>query len=279
MKKITAILTLAIVGLALIVCEQGEKKVHLRFKYKPQMRLTYEQLAKGNIVVHAGDSIIRERTNEITTSLDQYVRRIVDDSTAEIVENKSYRYKSFDRIDSTLTDTVHQGYEMILYIAPSGKVVDFEFTSEEAKASTAYLKNFYEQGMPVFPRCEISKGYSWTQTYKVVLEEEEMEASTTYEIKSFVREHGYDCVLIAYDGNLILPIKGCSSDTTLRYGIDRITASGLMYFAYKEGLVVLQQEHWLLDGNRHKVTNGKPEDYNITVEYDVNLTLKELQRP
>ena len=279
MKKITAILILVIAGLILATCEQGDKKVRLRIKYKPEMKLTYEQLAKGNVLVRAGDSVVRDRVNEITTSLELYVRRIVDDSTAEVVQNMSYRYKSFDRIDSTQTDTVEQGHEMILYIAPNGRVVDLEFTSEEAQSSTAYLKNFYDQGMPVFPSGEISQGYNWTQTYKVILEDEEMEASTTYEIKSFAREHGYDCAVIAYDGNLILPIEGCPKDSTLRHGIDRVSATGLMYFAYKEGFVIFQRERWLLDGDRHKVVDGKPTVYNVTVEYDVVFSLKELHRP
>jgi hypothetical protein len=278
LRKITAALILLLAVLSLIVCEQGGKKVRLLFKYKPGMTLRYRQETKGTVRVFTGDSTIRDLTRQTITDVEHHVRRIIDDSTAEIVENKEYEFHTFNRIDSSRTDTVEQGKELVLYVAPNGKIVDLEVTGSTDTAYTEYLRNFYEQGMPVFPANPISQGYKWTQTYKVVLEGEEMEASTTYEAKMFARERGYDCVVLDYDGNLILPIKTSATEGYKEHGVNRINTTGVMYFAYKEGFVVLQKERWVMDGDRTRMhASGKNEGYQIAVEYDVVFELTDYE--
>jgi len=278
LRKITAIIAVLIVGLCLQTCDRGGKKITLRTKYKPGMKLAFEQVTRGSVLVRSGDSTIHDRTSEITTEQELYVRRMVDDTVAEVVDNRIYHYKHFDKVDSSAADTIEAGPELALYITPSGRVVDFEFTSEEHQGSGTYLKNFYEQGMPVFPEGEISQGYTWTQSYKVISEGEEMTASMTYEIKSFARERGYDCVVIGYDGNLILPIEAKPQDTTQRHGVDRVTARGVIYFAYKEGFVVLERERWILDGDRYTLEKGEERALKVAIEYDIEYVLKRFKQ-
>ena len=279
MKRITAILILTLAGLCLISCEQGGKQVKLQFRYLPGMKLEYKQVTRGNVLVTTGDSTIRDQARETSVEIEHFVRRIVNDSTAEIVENKTIYYHTLNRLDSSVVDTVETGRELVLYVAPSGKITDLEITGNSDDAHTEYLRNFYEQGMPVFPANEISQGYKWTQTYKVILEGEEMEASTTYEAKSFVRERGYDCLVLEYDGNLILPIATKEMGEYTERGVNRISATGLMYFAYKEGIVILQRERWVMDGDRTRTYSNKEKSYKVAVEYDVVFELKNFDQP
>ena len=100
-----------------------------------------------------------------------------------------------------------------------------------------------------------------------------MEASTTYNVKSFVKENGYDCVILEFTGNLLIPIEANPDDESQRQGIDRISSKGQLYFAYNEGFVVLQKEKWISRGDRTKITNSEIEEYKIESEYDVEFKL------
>jgi hypothetical protein len=279
LKRITAVLILALIGLCIVSCEQGGKQVKLQFRYSPGMKLEYEQVTRGNVLVTSGDSTIRDQARETTVDIEHFVRRTVNDSTAEIVENKKIYYHTLNRLDSSVVDTVEEGREIVFYVAPNGKIMDLEVSGESDEAYTEYLRNFYEQGMPVFPDNEISQGYKWTQTYKVILEGEEMEASTTYEAKSFVRERGYDCLVLEYDGNLILPIAEKETDEYSERGVNRINATGLMYFAYKEGIVILQRERWVMDGDRSRTYIDRKKEFKVAVEYDVVFELTSFDQP
>ncbi len=273
--------SLACFVLAMPGCEKGGKKINLRLKYKPGTELTYKQTARGSVKVYYNDSLTRDRFAEIEADLKQYVRRVLEDGTAEVVESKTYHLTSRNKQDSTITDTTGEDREIVLYVQPNGKIVDLELPGEESVSSLSYLKNYYEQGMPVFPDGDLPQGFSWTQTKTVILPNGPMEASTTYEIKSFAREHGYDCVVIGYDGNLVIPLEPYKQkDYELISGVDRIRASGNIYFAYKEGLIVLQRERWLLDGKRLGICSEKNDEGStrMAIEYDIDHSLTGVEK-
>ena len=106
-----------------------------------------------------------------------------------------------------------------------------------------------------------------------MLPTETMNASTTYTIKSFVRELGYDCAVIEYTGNLLIPIEPKKDDKTQRSGIDKIQTKGMIYFAYIEGLVIKQTEKWKTEGTRTQIIDGEWEKYKFESNYDVNFIL------
>ncbi len=129
--------------------------------------------------------------------------------------------------------------------------------------------------MPVFPTGEISVGFNWTQSAKVMMPSQTMEASTTYEVKSLVREMGYDCAVIEFTGNLIIPIEPDPADSIQVSGVDKIETTGKLYFAYKDGLVVLQRERWVVDGTRNYTEKkGKPKERTIAMQTDVEYALQ-----
>ncbi|MFQ5454202.1 MAG: hypothetical protein ACE5D6_08455 [Candidatus Zixiibacteriota bacterium] len=274
MSKITAILLSFILLFTLSSCSQGDKKITLRFKYEPGMHLTYEQISKRHSKVFESDSVIKDESTTYTVLIEQEVKRFVDDTTAEVFERDTWRYTKPNEKDSSQIDSVEYSQDLMLRVIPNGKVVHFEFVNKKDISRFTYIKNYYEQGLPVFPSGEKHPGYSWTQTTKVVLPDEIMEASTNYLIKSIVREAGYDCAVIEYDGTLLIPIEPNPDDSTRRQGIDRIHSKGMLYFAYKEGIVIKQREHWKIDGDRRKLKDDKIINYKIATIYDVDYILK-----
>ena len=198
--------------------------------------------------------------------VEQNVVGIDADGVAELIEKDSWSYVMQNKEDSTKLDTVTHERELNLHVAPSGKVVKVGFISDTDEALISYLKNYFEQAWPEFPQGELPIGYNWTQTAKVVMPDETLEASTTYEIKSMVREAGYDCAVIDYKGNMVIPVLPREKKSTIISGIDRIASEGVIYFAYKEGFVVLQRENWTIDGERLEKSEGKEVEYRLAVE-------------
>jgi hypothetical protein len=241
------------------------------------MNLSYQQVMKRNIRVTEGDSTIRKMTEDFTMSIEQHVRRIVGDSTAEIHERVSWEYPERSKEDTTVVDTVEHSRECVVFAQPSGRITEIDFVTETEAASREYMKDFYEQALPHFPAGEHGRGYTWTQQSTVYVEGEAMTASSTYEIMSFVRESGYDCVVISFEGDLILPIQANPEDTTQRHGVDHMRATGKIYFAYREGYVVLERDRWVVDGDRKLLRNGEWVQQNLAIEMDIDYALKQVR--
>lgn len=274
MRRLTAIIAPIAAAVFVAGCTQGDKKISLRYKFEPGSKLTYEQLSKRNIKVTESDSTIKKGSTEFEMTVEQTVNRLLDDSTAEILEVAAWRYEKRNEKDSSVVDTIEERRELVLLVQPNGKVRDVRFSAEGDHSRIRYIKNYYEQGMPVFPSHEVTPSYSWTQTTKVVLPEEAMEASMTYKVTSLAREAGYDCAVIECDGTMIIPLEPTSEDSVQISGLDRIKTTGLLYFAYKEGMVVLQRERWVIDRDRLKTFNGQTKKYKEAVEIDVDFMLK-----
>ena len=272
MKKITA-LTLVILLLVILSCSQGDKKIILAYKFTPGLSLQYEQVSKSSTKIFRADSLIKNYQTTYTVDITQNIKSVTD-NVAEILETDTWYYEKITEEDSTKTDTVNYTREMTILVEPNGRIVDFNYGKDIKPSSASYMKNYHEQGMPVFPSGEHAPGYSWTQQTTVVIPDETMGASTTYKIKSLAREGGYDCAVIEYEGNLVIPIETNPDDSTQRKGIDRVETSGIIYFAYKEGFVVLQRERWVLDGDREKTIEGKIEKTKIASETDIDYTLR-----
>jgi hypothetical protein len=107
-----------------------------------------------------------------------------------------------------------------------------------------YIKKLYEQLAPRYPDLPVSDGYKWSNNIKVMLQDgETRDAVTTYTIKGFVKEAGYDCVIIEFEGNTIVPFqseyKSKKGDgTVLETRIDKRKSKGVSYLAYKEGIII-----------------------------------------
>lgn len=275
-----------LLGLLLVIftfgCESGKKRVNIRYKFKPDMTLKYEQTSKGSVRVVAGDSVIQDSYNDITTTLTWKVEEITDDQTAKIVETKEFHSRMLDRRDSSLTDTVEPGAGFTLYIKPNGKLVDIIPAAEEMQGVASYIQKYFEQGAPMFPDDDVDQGYSWNQSSTIVLPDGPIEANTKFTVKSFARHHGYDCVVIAYEGNLAIPLEPYEyKDHKTLDGYDLVQSTGHQYFAYKEGFIVENLERYVVDGQRKRVmlNTGDTVLLNVSVEYDVDQLLQSVEMP
>lgn len=275
MKRITALLVLLLVlAAAFTACNQGPKTITLRFKYAPGLKLEYEQDMKRNFRVVEADSVKEKGEMIYYAHVEQVVQEVRQDSSAIIREVDTWKYEVPSKEDTSVMEKREHERILLLTVRPNGDVLNVEFIDSEDKASESYIRHYLEQGMPVFPDGEVSPGFSWTQSAKVMMPEETMEASTTYEVKSLVREAGFDCAVIEFDGNLIIPREAKADDESERSGVDHIRATGKMYFAWKEGLVVLQRERWVVNSEMHYVTKeGSEKSYRTEVESDVELKL------
>ncbi len=275
MRHLTATLIASLVVALCAGCTQGPKKIRLRYKFQPGLALTYEQVSKQTSRVLYPDSSAREKSMTFNVKVDQWVKRVLPDGGAEIVELDTWSWDRPSKEDTTVMEKVEETRHLELEVQPDGKVTTVRFVDCDDYTKIQYLKNYYEQGMPVFPSNELTPGDSWTQTTKVVLPNESMEASTTYRMVSLVREAGYDCAVIECDGSMILPIEPDPADSMKRSGLDRIESTGRLYFAYKEGMVVLQRERWAIDRDRVKTAKDKTERYKEAIELDIEFVLKQ----
>lgn len=281
MKRL--ILTLAALAgmLCLTHCSSGEKKIQLRYKYVPGEKITYQQNSKRAIEVYIDDTLSTKYSKSVVlvTAVEYEVRSVDENKTATIFERSVWSGIERNLEDSARVDTIEYISERIQRVRMNGKLEHIDFGEDESVTSATYVRSYYDQGSPVFPSMEVSPGYTWTQNTKVILPDETYEASTTYLVKTLVREAGYDCALIRFDGTLILPIEINPEDSTRRHGLDRVTVTGTMYFAYKEGIVISVQEHWKVDGDRQMIKEGKDISYRISVDIDSDFVLKEFSRP
>ena len=300
MKRLTAVFLILTASLgatlALTSCDQTGKKVTIRYKFQPDMTMHYRQITRGLIRVRdiGRDKLTHDESAENTMDIEYFVRRILEDSTAEVIDTKTYTSQWKNQLDTTGSDSTmsktKKSPQLVKYIQPNGRLVDMEYVSDTAKGSLDYSKEYYKQGFPVFPDGPVGQGHSWTQSTTVVLPDGPMEASTTYTIRSFARERGYDCVVIEYDGVSIIPLPEYDKeDYLLISGVDNIRSKGHMYFAYKEGVMVLAKERWIMDSDRTEVLKkadtvqgyqaGDTVHVNVAIEYDVDYYLQKLEMP
>lgn len=276
MKKFAATLLIFSAAVLVVSCGSSEKRISLQFKYQEGSKLTYAQVTKRHRLVTVADSVIKDVSHTLNMIVVQEVRSVEGDSIAILYEKDSWEYEKVDKDDSSKIDTVRNSRELLITILRNGKILDVRSATGEEVPYLSYIKNYYEQGLPVFPSGEVSPGYSWTQTTKVILPDDVMEASSTYRLKSIVREAGYDCAVIEYEGNLIIPMEPSADDSTQASGIDHVTTTGLIYFAYREGIVVLQRERWIVRGDHQAIRDGEMKSYKIATETDVEFLLKSI---
>ena len=290
-----SILFVLLLAIALVACDQGTKKIKLRYKYVPGMALAYKQITRGveEVTDRKSGKLIARDYLITTLDLTSSVRRVLEDSTSENLIERNWNQRSVDLLKNssdTVTRLPMSDEPMLEYAKPNGRLVDMEFASDTVEGDLTYLKEYTKQGWPVFPDGEVGLGHSWTQTTTVVLPEGPVEASTTFSINSFARERGYDCAIIEYDGICIVPLPfRTGREHRLLSGVDKITSKGHMFFAYKEGFLVSLKERWLLESDRmiDRLTADTVNGYDVGdtiplhvgLEYDVDYYLNSITIP
>ncbi len=103
MKKLTAYLLPLFVAVLIgaTACQQGDKKITLRYKFSPGLTLTYTQTVKRNVRVLEADSLIREMSTTADAKVIQTIKDVHDDGTAVMDEVDSWTYESPSKEDTT----------------------------------------------------------------------------------------------------------------------------------------------------------------------------------
>lgn len=271
-KRLTAAAVLIAIATLISGCTEGNKTILLRYKFVQGTTTIYETSYKGITRVQIGDSVVVDRSNEVISRDNVYVRKMVDDTTYDLLETRTLRFHIVNRLDSSIVDTTRVEDPVIMRVTTRGRVLHAGPPEELTKQIFDKSSDSYTQELPVFPVDLVTRGQEWTQETTILDGDRTLKATTTYKVESFLRERGFDCVTVSYKGNAILPPN--QSEPGNRHVTNRLSVSGLMYFAYTEGFVVSQRERRIIEGTGNQTWEGKEKlPVRVAVEYDIELSL------
>lgn len=221
--------------------------VRLRFEYTEGDTLAYEYHAEGVAVLPdttepGGGPVEKpfERSMRITEVATDVTPRghYVLDLVYHLEPDSVHAAKG-------LPDRIELGVE----ITPQGRIID---VSGVETARPLYgdidFQSYFEQSQPVFPERALKIGDSWTQEVKVVSPTSEpVVTSSTYVLESVVEEEGRELAVIAYDGDIYLPVRFPAPSDSAGGGAgnadrttsveERISVSGRIYFDHAAGVM------------------------------------------
>jgi hypothetical protein len=243
--------------LALISCTEKPTRLLLRVNYEPVGKVLKYSLALQRAgAAYKNDEFVKDIDKKLEAEITYTTKKIFPDGSAAVLEENKW---SWDEVtDSGRVKRKSAEYAYDLRIAPNGRIIDFKMLGDICRPWENYARNYYEQGVPVFPDSTIQIGYSWTQNAKIELSDgDTTEVSAVYKVKGTTRKMGHNCAIIEYRGNLILPLFPDPDDSTAAWGVDRIEMNGILYFAHKEGISVSSEERRRVICERHTISDGK----------------------
>jgi len=255
-------------------CGTAQKEVRLAFKFP--LDKIYHYVYNGKIsstayengkLAYSGD-----RTDRITYT--QEVVEMLDSTLARL----RYIY-SMAKDAGGGGDARAKTWTSEFTMANNGKIVDFSSDENSAVQSRDYFRYLFEQASSMYPEQSVPVGYSWTHSVKVISDTGATDASTTYKVKALVREAGYDCAVIEYKGNMIIPIaeKQAAGSSGVTSGTDRIEVNGVVYFAYTQGIIIKQDESSRLMRTGTMSENGKSVEFKIDERRSYTSSLKQIE--
>ena len=268
-RRLTRLLFAAFILIVLSGCGEQKKEVRLVFKFPADKiyHFTYDNKTTVIIYENGAQTISNERSDRISYS--QETTETIDSATSRLLF--SYTQTNEDENSQNRWNT-----ECIM--ASDGKIVEFFPDSNVSEESFEYYRRLFEQTSPIFPSELVPEGYSWSNRYKVLLDEGMTDAATTYKIRAFVREAGYDCAVIEYNGNMLIPLGtdpiGDGSVTVS--GVDRVEVEGVTYFSYTKGILIRQEETSHLIRKGTQVKDNKTTSFNIEEERNTLTRLTDI---
>lgn len=237
-------LVLLSTAIAAAACGNGreEQRVRLRLRYDVGDTLHYDYAATGTVV--GPDSA--PSTDTVTESYERKMR--VDEVATDVTPRGHYLLAWTYHVPP---DTEHAGkpeagmpteFTVNVEITPQGRIVDVR-NVETAKPLFGDLdfRTYLEQTQPVFPDRPLKVGDSWTQEVKVLSPAAEpVVTSSTYVLEGLRQEDSEPTAVIAFDGDVYLPVVYEPDDVAnegLRSVEERIGVRGRMFFAHERGVV------------------------------------------
>ncbi|UCD95309.1 MAG: hypothetical protein JSU69_04465 [Candidatus Zixiibacteriota bacterium] len=273
------ILMLLTAGVLVNGCGEENKEVRLALKFSPDKIYHFAYENKSSAVARENGRFLY--SNDITNKV-RYTQEVVEsiDSTRARIH---YTYTSIKenvlKEDSTRIDTTEETWSTDYVTASNGKIVEVLPLGDVSQESIDYFTKLFEQTSPMFPEEPVPVGYTWSHTVKVMLDEGATDASTTYKVKSLVREAGYDCAVIEYTGNMLVPYRQKCDESGTGYitGSDRIEADGVVYFAYTEGIIIKEYENSTLLREGTLIRDEKKVSFTVDSKTSYTCRLTEIE--
>ncbi|MCP4704115.1 MAG: hypothetical protein GY865_05855 [candidate division Zixibacteria bacterium] len=252
-----------LLSISLFRCETQNKEIVLGLKFNENQSLRWQSIGKNHWEYYENDSLISIDRSEQNGESIESVLTVFNDNSARLrliyyyvkeLPDENDTTKLIKVKDSSITEYIQDIHGVNLDIIPHD-------TSSVEKIE--YVKKLYEQLAPRYPDEPVSVGFKWSNNIKVMLQDgETRDAVTTYTVKGFVREAGYDCAIIEYKGNTIVPFQGEYANkegngNILETRIDKRSSHGTTYLAYKEGIIVKEDYSYETLSEGTKIIDGK----------------------
>ncbi len=261
-KSLTAKITVSCIAaiisiLTVISCTQKPTLLLLRVNYEPVGKILKYSLELQRVgTAYKNDEFVKDIDKKLEAEITYTTKKIFPDGSAAVIEENKWSWDEVTDSGQVKRKTTEYAYD--LRIAPNGRIIDFKMLGDICRPWENYAGNYYEQGVPVFPDSAIPIGYSWTQNAEIEIPDgDTTEVSAIYKVKGTTRKMGYNCAIIEYSGNLVLPLFPDPDDSTAAWGVDRIEMNGILYFAYKEGISVSSEERRRVICERHTISDGE----------------------
>jgi len=265
MKRTSYRPVIVIVALAVLIaffsgCREDDRQVVLSLKFRKNQSLQFRSEIKKSTDIYEGGKLVYTNSGSTRLNTTEEVSDILgpDSAKVSLIYNEAPD-SPLSEASSTSRDSIK-----IEYIQNSrGLILDFVRGDTGNMDMINYYEKLYEQMAPMYPEEPVSKGYTWNNSVKLMLSAGEItDASTTYKVRSFVRERGYDCAVVEYHGNTIVPFRNELNGSRI-IRLDRRSAKGVFYLAYREGFIVKLEEIFDYSGEGTRYHDGEKTDFEI----------------
>ena len=254
-------------GLLLAGCGSGVKEAKIAFKFElgQKQQYTNEVKISAQIYDNAGKLTNTSNLSYRSTLYEEVI--LPSDSSRARIRLTDIVNRPNPSGSAAGADSITHKWSIECLMGANGKVWDIYAGDSISPDLLNFYKNYYEQALPVFPEQPVKEGDSWRQTIHLLVRKEGVKkAETEYKVRSFVREGGYDCAVIEYKGNMILPFQGVEKDGSLVVKLERVTTKGVIYFAYREGLIIRQQETYNSENEGTRTSGGEVKSFKVISE-------------
>lgn len=270
MKSGITKLTLIAIGLGMMLsgCGTDKKEIRLDYKFDTGKKYHFVYNSQTSTTAYENDKLVYSGDSTFRVSYVQEAIEIMDDTCARL------HFTYTDESQGKSAETWSTEYVM----STNGEITDLATGEDVTEESVEYYKRLLEQAAPMYPDEPVTEGFTWNHTVRILLDEGATDAKTTYKVKSFVREAGYDCAIIEYKGNMIIPLEAdCITEDGVAVGHDKIEVEGAAYFAYTEGIVIKEEENSKLVREGAVTIDGRTTDFKIEEERSYTCTLTNIE--
>jgi hypothetical protein len=102
-------------------------------------------------------------------------------------------------------------------------------------------------------------------------------ATMTFKVRAIVREAGYDCAVVEFKGNTVVPYSHVDKSGVQEIRIDKKNIEGVFYLAYREGVIIRMDEKYTFNAEGVKIVEGKEIPLKINEEGTFSYMLTEAE--